>query len=512
MFKSLRYYSRMLQLALLFSRFGASLSLARLGVPLWYCRLIHLIRKRKLPEREGQRLRLALEAMGPTFIKLGQVLSTRADLVSEEVAEDLSLLQDSIPPFPTDEAIAIIEQDFECRLSDLFSFFDKEPVAAASIAQVHFATTVSGKEVAVKVLRPFVREAFSKDIGLLYWLAGKMERHVPRMRRLKPLEVVRTVEQSISKEVDLRLEAASAQKLRDNMLEDDGIYIPEVDWMRTSQNVLTIERVHGTPISDVEELKKQGHDLNQLITKAANSLFKQVFRDGFFHADLHPGNIFVNTRGDIILVDFGIMGQIGRKDQMFIAEIFRGFLNEDYRRVAEVHILAGYVPAHHSVEDFELACMAIGKPILGRPLEQISLGKLLGQLFAITALYDMETQPQLLLLQKNMVMIEGISRMLNPSINMWQLAQPLMEEWGTKHMSIKGKINLLKEGAEDFLYHLPLIRKEISHHLRHSFNDGIKLHPETVAHLTANGRHENTLTKGILLVLVAGLAALALYI
>lgn len=512
MFKSLRYYFRLLQLALMFSRFGASLSLARLGVPLWYCRIIHLIRKRGLPKREGERLRLALEAMGPTFIKLGQVLSTRADLVGEEVAEDLSLLQDSIPPFPTDHAIAIIEKDFGCPLTQLFNYFEREPVAAASIAQVHFATTAEGKEVAVKVLRPFVREAFNKDISLLYWLAAKMERHLPKMRRLKPLEVVRTVEQSISKEVDLRLEAASAQQLRDNMLHEEGIYIPEVDWMRTSQNVLTIERIHGTPISEVEELRKQGHDLNQLIAKSANSLFKQVFRDGFFHADLHPGNIFVSADGDLILVDFGIMGQIDRKDQMFIAEIFRGFLNEDYRKVAQVHILAGYVPAHHSVEDFALACMAIGKPILGRPLEQISLGKLLGQLFAITALYEMETQPQLLLLQKNMVMIEGISRMLNPGINMWQLAQPLMEQWGTQYMSLKGKIHLLKEEGEDILHHLPIIRKEISHHLRHSFGEGFKLHPETVASLNAQRQTENTLLKGLILVLLIGVAIIFSYI
>ncbi|MGB1540511.1 MAG: AarF/UbiB family protein, partial [Rickettsiales bacterium] len=342
-------------------------------MPGWLCGALNLLASPNLPNREGERLCLALEAMGPTFIKLGQALSTRADLMSEAVAEDLARLRDRLPPFSAQHMRKTVEADLEAPLDTLFAKFEEEPVAAASIAQVHLATTPDGEKVAVKVLRPGIRSAFTRDIALFYWIAEQLELRFPPLRRLKPVAVVETFEDSIHKELDLRMEAAAAETLRNNTLEDNGLYIPAIDWNRTAERVLTMERIEGIPISDVEAIKEAGHDVNQLLKIAADSLFQQVFRDGFFHADLHPGNLFVLPDGRLAAVDFGITGRIDKRNRIFIAEILRSFLQGDYRQVAEVHIAAGYVPSHHHVDDFALACMAIGKPVLGKPLQDISI-------------------------------------------------------------------------------------------------------------------------------------------
>lgn len=476
----IRHSARLLSLAYTFGRNGAAMSLARVGLPVWFCRTFSLISRGGLPKREGERLQLALVEMGPTFIKLGQALSTRSDLVGEEIATDLSALQDRLPPFPTVQARATIEQEFERPLAELFLDFAETPVAAASIAQVHFATTKDGREVAVKVLRPGIREAFRRDIQLFYWLAEQAELHLPKMRRLKPKAIVETFEDSIKRELDLRMEAASAQTIKQNTLLDEGFYVPTIDWERTSESVLTQERIHGIPISDVAAVKAAGHDVNRLIRLAANTLFQQVFRDGFFHADLHPGNLFVGANGDLIAVDFGVTGRINRRDQLFVAQILHSFLRGDYQKVAEVHIAAGYVPAHQSVDDFALACMAIGQPIIGKPLEEISVGQLLGQLFRVTALFEMETQPQLLLLQKNMVLAEGVGRMLNPHINMWQLAEPLIEQWASERLSLEGRSRVLLEEARETLKQIPALTKQLKDALRAIDGHGLRLHPETV--------------------------------
>ncbi|MCH2546112.1 MAG: 2-polyprenylphenol 6-hydroxylase [Alphaproteobacteria bacterium] len=478
-----RHTLRLIQLAYTFGRCGAAMSLRRAGFPVWFCQLFSIISRRRLPKREGERLRLALAKMGPTFIKLGQALSTRSDLVGEEVAKDLAQLQDRIAPFSTPIARRIIEEGLEKPINELFSEFSDTPVAAASIAQVHFATTIDGHEVAVKVLRPGIREAFDKDIGLFYWIAEAVEQHLPETRRLKPVEIVRTFEDSIARELDLRMEAAAGQKLRDNTLNDEGFYIPEVDWSRSCARVLTMERIEGIPISDVQALRDAGHDMDDLIAKAANTLFKQVFRDGFFHADLHPGNLFVSSEGNLIAVDFGITGRLDTKSQLFIAEILRAFLSQDYKRVAEVHIMAGYVPPDQSVEDFALACMAIGKPILGKPLHDISVGQLLGQLFTVSALFEMETQPQLLLLQKNMMLAEGVGRMLNPHINMWKLAEPLIENWAQHHLSLEGRVRLIADEAYEVAKRLPVILRKIDEFSHNIDGSGMKIHPETLKEL-----------------------------
>lgn len=481
MWSSLRHIRRLTTLAYTFGRNGAAMSLTRAGLPVWFCRSFSVISRSGLPKREGERLQLAFAEMGPTFIKLGQALSTRSDLIGEELAEDLALLQDRIAAFSTEQARAIIEREFDAPLSSLFSHFEPLPVAAASIAQVHFATTVEGRDVAVKVLRPDIHLAFKQDIDLFYWLAGHVENYLPATRRLKPMAVIATFEESIQKELDLRLEAAAAQTIKENTALDIGFYVPEVDWTRTSQSVLTMERVVGIPVSDVAAIEAAGHDRNRIVQLAANTLFQQVFRDGFFHADLHPGNLFVGHDGRLIAVDFGITGRINHRDQLFVAEILRSFLRGDYHRVAEVHIMAGYVPAHKNVDDFALACMAIGRPIIGKPLEEISVGQLLGQLFKVSAMFEMETQPQLLLLQKNMVLAEGVGRMLNPHINMWQLAEPLIEQWANERLSLEGRARFFAEEFREGAKKLPTIIRQIEKGLESFDEHGIRLHPESIA-------------------------------
>ena len=479
-FQSMRHSLRLLQLAYTFGRNGASETLRRVGIPPWICFVFSLFAAQNLPKREGQRLCAALEAMGPTFIKLGQALSIRPDLVGEEVAEDLERLQDNLPPFPAKEAMAIIQEDLGKPLAACFSKFEARPVAAASIAQVHYGVTTEGAAVAIKVLRPGIRNSFTRDIELFYWIAERLEFHLPSIRRLKPVAVVETFEQSIQRELDLRMEAAAAMTLRKNMEMDENFYVPAVDWTRTARNVLTMERVIGLPVNDIAAIKAAGHDTVQLLEAAARSFFQQVFRDGFFHADLHPGNLFVRADGCLVAVDFGITGRLDRRNQLFIAEILHGFLNGDYMHVAKVHIAAGYVPSHHSAEDFALACMAIGEPIMGKPLQEISIGKLLGQLFAVSALFDMETQPQLLLLQKNMMLAEGVGRMLNPDINMWQLCQPLIEQWATERLSPKGRMEFVAAETRDAVQKLPEFFRKLNEAVACVDESGFKIHPSSM--------------------------------
>jgi len=410
-------------------------------------RFAHLFARRRGPvqARLGQRLAAAFEGLGPSFIKLGQLLSTRADLLGEELTVDLASLQDRLPPFSGNEARALIEAEFGCPLASLFLAFDETAIAAASIAQVHFARTGEGAEVAVKVLRPGIAEAFARDLDLFLWLAGLGERLQPALRRLKPVEVVQTLAEVVSFEMDLRLEAAAAAELGENFAGDANFRVPRVDWLRTGRTVLTLEWINGTRIDDRVALLAAGHRIEDLLAKAATAFFNQVFRDGFFHADLHPGNMFVDPDGAIVVVDFGIMGRLDRATRFYLADMLLGFLSGDYRRVAEVHFAAGYVPQRRSVDAFTQACRSIGEPILGKPLQEISVARLLAQLFEITEQFEMETQPQLLLLQKTMVVIEGVGRRLDPEINIWALGRPLIEAWMRDN---RGPEARLREGLE----------------------------------------------------------------
>ncbi|TAE82821.1 MAG: 2-polyprenylphenol 6-hydroxylase [Alphaproteobacteria bacterium] len=385
--------------------------------------------------RRGERLAAALVELGPTFIKLGQVLSTRSDLIGEEFARDLALLQDSLPPFGSDVARSIIEAELEKPINALFDHFEDIPVAAASMAQVHFAITKEGKRVAVKILRPDVEVRFKRDLALFRWLARIMDRTMPQFRRMRPIEMVQIMEDSVHMELDLRYEAAAAVELKANMQGEEGFYVPEIDWQRTTSRVLTLERIDGIAGNNVEAIRAHGHDLNLIIEHAANAFFVQVFRDGFFHADMHPGNLFIMDDGRIAVVDFGIMGRLDYKNRVFLAQVLSGFLREDYYLVAKIHAELGIIPPHKSVDQFAMACMAIGKPILGKNLDEISVARLLAQLFHLSETFEMRLQPQLLLLQKTMMLAEGIGRSLNPSMNMWRMSEPLIMSWYRQNLS-----------------------------------------------------------------------------
>ena len=432
--------------------------------------------------RPGQRLAAALHAMGPSFIKLGQALSTRADLIGEEVATDLSSLQDRLPPFPATEARRMIESEFRQPVEMLYRSFDDTPVAAASIAQVHFAVTTEGEEVAVKILRPGIALAFARDLDLFFWLAHLVERTQPALRRLKPVAVVETLARLVRLEMDLRFEAAGASELRENFTGDMTFRVPRIDWLRTSRQVLTLERVGGIRVDDRAALLAAGHELHAIMARAAGAFFNQVFRDGFFHADLHPGNLFIDAAGAIVVVDFGIMGRLDRKTRYYLADMLLAFLTGDYRRVAEVHFEAGYVPARQSLDAFAQACRSIGEPILGRPMHEISLGRLLAQLFQVTEQFQMETQPQLLMLQKTMVLAEGVGRLLDPTVNMWTLAQPLIEEWMREN---RGPEARLRDAAADtigVLERLPSLVRDVERLAAHIVEGGgLPLHPDTLA-------------------------------
>jgi ubiquinone biosynthesis protein len=438
--------------------------------------------------RPGERLANALSELGPTFIKLGQALSTRADLLGEQMAADLSQLQDKLPPFPAAEARRIIAEELAAPVESLYQSFDDVPVAAASIAQVHFAVTADGREVAVKILRPGVEEAFRRDIDLLRWLSEWAELTQKRLRRLKPVESVKTFEDSVAIEMDLRFEAAAAAELAENFRGDESFKVPAVDWVRTGRRVMTLERVAGIPVDERERLIEAGFEPDAILGKAAEAFFNQVFRDGFFHADMHPGNLFVDCTGNLVAVDFGIMGRVDQRTRRFLGEMLIGFLSGNYRKVAEVHFEAGYVPADQSVDAFTQACRSIAEPILGRPMHEISIARLLGQLFQVTETFEMETQPQLLLLQKSMLVAEGVGRSLDPRINMWQLAQPLIEGWMRANLGPEAKVRDAFTTVVGSLERLPRLLAETEKTYSMLVNGGLKLHPDTIKDIVSGRR------------------------
>ena len=377
-----------------------------------------------VPEYAG-----ALVAIGPAAVKLGQALSTRPDLVGAKAAANLSLLQDDLPPAPFAKIKETIEASFGAPLESLFSEFDEVPVGAASIAQVHRAVTTEGRDVAVKVLRPGIEKEFAKALETYEWAAAHVERYGGEAERLRPRLVVAHFRQWTARELDLQREAASASELRENMVAEPGYYVPEIDWRRTARRVLTLEWLDGIKLNDREALIEAGHDCNALAAILVRAFLRQAVIDGFFHADLHHGNLFALKDGRIAAIDFGIMGRIDRRARIWLAEILYGLITGNYRRVAEIHFEAQYVPAHHNVQEFATALRAAGEPIRGLPVKQISVGRMLESLFSITRDFDMPTQPHLLLLQKTMVMNEGVATALDPDINMWETAEPFLKDW-----------------------------------------------------------------------------------
>jgi len=371
----------------------------------------------------------AFQAIGPAAIKLGQTLATRPDLVGEEAARDLLRLQDALPPLPFPAIRAQVEGALGRPLEQLFARFDETPVGAASIAQVHRAVTTEGRDVAVKVLRPGIAQQFARDIETYEWAAAHLELLGGEARRLRPRLVIANFRRWTLRELDMRREAAASSELAASMAAEPGYCVPQIDWDRTSSRVLTMEWVDGIKISDRDAIVAAGHDPRVLAARLVNTFLRQAIAEGFFHADMHQGNLLVTPEGRIAAIDFGIMGRIDRRARRWLAEILYGLITGDYDRVAAIHFEAQYVPAHHDVADFATALRAVGEPMRGKPVKELSVGQMLDGLFAITRDFDMETQPHLLLLQKTMVMVEGVATALDPDINMWDVSGPYVREW-----------------------------------------------------------------------------------
>jgi ubiquinone biosynthesis protein len=402
---------------------------------------------RDLRESRAVRLRRALETLGPIFVKFGQVLSTRRDLLPPDLAEELAKLQDQVPPFPAEQAIAEIERSFRKKLSDCYATFETTPVASASIAQVHLATLPDGREVAVKVLRPKILPGIRRDLALMDTGAWLLERLWGEARRLRPRDVVAEFARHLHEELDLMREAANASQLRRNFEGSPLLFVPEVYWDWCATNVMTMERIHGAPISRVELLREQGVDIPQLARHGVELFFTQTLRDGFFHADMHPGNIFVSPEGRYIAVDFGIMGTLGDADKRFVADVFLGFFQRDYRRVAEALLESGWAPETTHLTDFEGAIRAVCEPFFDRPFAEISFGRALLRLFETSRRYHLVMQPQLLMLQKTLLNIEGLGRMLDPNLNLWDTAKPFLERWMGEQMGFAAFAEQMKAEA-----------------------------------------------------------------
>ncbi|MFB0612425.1 2-polyprenylphenol 6-hydroxylase [Aurantiacibacter poecillastricola] len=402
----------------------------------------------------------AFREIGPAAIKLGQTLATRPDLVGDEAARNLLSLQDSLPPVPFEAIRKQIEDSFERPLEDIFSEVDPDPVGAASIAQVHKGVTTDGRVVAIKVLRPGIREKFEHDIATYEWAAAHLEAMGGEARRLRPRLTIANFKRWTNSELDFRREAASASELADEMRGVHGYEIPDIDWDRTNGRVLTIEWIDGVKISNMTALMEAGHDLPDLARRLVLAFLTQAISGGFFHADMHQGNLFVKGDGSIVAIDFGIMGRIDRRARQWLAEILYGLITGNYKRVAEIHFEAQYVPSYHSVEEFATALRAVGEPMRGKPVSELSVGQMLDGLFAITRDFDMQTQPHLLLLQKTMVMVEGIATQLDPQINMWDVSAPYVRSWIRDELGPEAAIaDRIKTDVETLLRLPDLVRR-----------------------------------------------------
>ncbi|MDH3311285.1 MAG: ubiquinone biosynthesis regulatory protein kinase UbiB [Gammaproteobacteria bacterium] len=399
--------------------------------------------RRNIPR--GVRLREALEELGPVFVKFGQMLSTRPDLLPEDIADELARLQDRVPPFSGEESVRLIEQALGGKLETWFSEFNREPIASASVAQVHIARLHDGAEVAVKVLRPGIDEVIERDLDLLYLLARLALRYAEDLRRMRPVEVVDEFNKTIHDELDLRVESANASRLRANFEGSNLLYVPKVYWDLTRRTVMVLERIHGIPVSNIEGLKAAGIDMRKLAHNGVEIFFTQAFRHGFFHADMHPGNIFVSPEGQYRAVDFGIMGTLGEKDKRFLAENFLAFFNRDYHAVADAHLRAGWVPLGTRLVEFEAAIRTVCEPVFARPIKEISFGRFLLHLFQTARRFNMEIQPQLVLLQKTLFNIEGLGRRLYPDLDLWETAKPFLERWMSEHMGPRAFLNSLRQ-------------------------------------------------------------------
>jgi ubiquinone biosynthesis protein len=493
---AITHIARVARAAFVFAREGVFGVVDPILVPppgQWALRLARVIERPGA--KSGPRLSRALTRLGPAYLKLGQFLGTRPDVVGVILARDLESLQDRLPPFPQSEAEAVIAASLEKPLSQAFASLGP-PVAAASIAQVHRGEVERDGvriQVAVKVLRPNVAARFRRDLSDFFFVAHQAEIYSAEARRLRLVEVINTMSRSVSMEMDLRLEAAALSEMAENTRGDPDFRVPAVDWDRTTHNVLTMEWVDGIALSDHARLEQSNVDLPDLGRKVIQSFLRHALRDGFFHADMHPGNLFLDEAGRLVAVDFGIMGRLGLKERRFLAEILLGFITRDYRRVAEVHFEAGYVPPHHSVENFAQAIRAIGEPIHNRTAEEISMAKLLTLLLEVTGLFDMRTRPELILLQKTMVVVEGVARGFDPRLDIWKVADPVVREWIERNLGPVGRIQGAMVGAGELgrlMADLPSIATRavnVVGQLETMTREGLTLSPDTIA---AMGRTE----------------------
>jgi ubiquinone biosynthesis protein len=513
---ALAYFVRLARAGVVFAREGvlALIDLSRLPLPARAA-----VRGARLIERPSGtgaavRLSAALTRLGPTYVKLGQFLATRPDVVGMALSRDLESLQDKMAPFPQGEAEAAVAAALGKPLRDLFAGFGPA-VAAASIAQVHRARVDDAqgrRPVAVKVLRPGIERRFKADLDAFHFAARTAENFSAEARRLRLVDVVDTLERTVAIEMDLRLEGAAIAEMAENTRDDPDFRVPAVDWERTARDVLTLEWIDATPLSDRARLDAKGLDRKRLADALMQTFLRHALRDGFFHADMHPGNLFVDDAGHLIAVDFGIMGRLGPNERRFLAEILYGFITRDYRRTAEVHFEAGYVPPRHSVESFAQAIRAIGEPIHNRTAAEISMAKLLTLLFEITGLFDMRTRPELLLLQKTMVVVEGVARSLDPDLDIWTTAEPVVRDWVERHLGPAGRIEDAAHGAAEvgrFLGGVPGLLSRgarIADQLDAVTRDGLVLSPDTVKAIGAAEARRNRWT-AVALWVIAGLLA-----
>jgi ubiquinone biosynthesis protein len=468
--------------------------------------------------RSGERLARALTKLGPSYIKMGQFLATRPDVIGSDIARDLSELQDRLPPFPAEQARSVLAAELDPqhleRLGDI-----GEAIAAASIAQVH-KVELSTKEGdpkqfrAVKILRPNIEQDFAKELEAFAWAARQMEVFGgAEARRMKPTAGVDTLARSVVIEMDLRLEGAAAAEFAANVKNDPGFRVPAVDWDLTTRRVLATEWIDGTPLKDIDTLRAKGHDLKRLATTVIQSFLRHALRDGFFHADMHPGNLFVDAQGNLVAVDFGIMGRLDPLSRRFMAETLAGFLSRDYRRVADIHLAVGFVPPRHSVEDFAQALRAIGEPIFGRPASTMSMARLLTQLFEVTRLFDMQMQPQLAMLQKTMVVVEGVARQLDPEHSIWESAKPVVEQWMIDQVGPQARLNQAAEGMTTIgraIAAFPEVLKNAEQIAAQLSQGGVKLHPDSTRAIAEAQTRQTAHTRIAIWIGALALAALAI--
>ena len=474
-------------------------------------------KKAKCQGRTGERLARALTELGPAYIKAGQFLATRPDIIGTAIARDLSELQDRMPPFPKAEAQRALAAELDpARIAELGDI--GEAVAAASIAQVHKVALKPKKDGeppryrALKILRPGVELEFGRELEAHAWAARMAERTGGEMRRMKPTALVDTLARSVVIEMDLRLEAAAAAEMAANTARDFDFRVPEVDWDFTTRRILATEWIDATPLKDIDALRARGHDLKKLATSIIQNFLKHALRDGFFHADMHPGNLFVDAQGRLVAVDFGIMGRLDAISRRFMAETLAGFLARDYRRVAEIHLQVGFVPPRHNVQDFAQALRAIGEPIFGRPASNMSMARLLTQLFEVTRLFDMEMQPQLVMLQKTMVVVEGVARQLDPEHSIWESAKPVVEQWMIDAIGPQARLREAAEGMTTLgraIAAFPEVLRNAEQIAMMLSTGGIKLHPDSTQAIAAAQTRRTAHARWALWIGALALAAIA---